>query len=190
MTKESPQAAAHTPAAAPQAPAAAPQAPAATPDNLVASLRRLHREYLASLRELAADGERRVSAALESCMSEMARIEDDTSSAIRKASGDWDTAMRASKEAPASSLYWDYQRRAAEATAGASTRADAARKAYLDAWTAETESLDELRRKARLDYLARVQQAWRATQVEQLDPRTAELLVQAFDAVFTDVAVG
>jgi hypothetical protein len=167
---------------------AAPQGP--SPENLAAMLRRLHREYLASVRELAADGERRVGAALEGCMSEMAKIEDEAATGIRNALAECEAAQRAAKDAPTSAAYWDYQRKTAEARAAAGSRADVARKSYLDAWKSAVDDLEQLRRKARIDYLARVQQAWRTADVEKLDPATAEMLVLAFDTVFTDTALG
>lgn len=164
-------------------------APQVAGENLIAALRRLHREYLASVRERAAEGERRVGAALESCMGEMARIEDDATAAIRKASTEYQTAARAAADAPVSAQYWDYQRRVSETTTAAGARADAARKAYIDAWKAAEEEVAALGRKGRLDYLARVQQAWRAVDVEKLDPATAELLVRILDTVFNETAI-
>lgn len=167
-------------------------AAAPPPESLIVALRRLHREYVASVRELAADGERRVNAALEGCMAEMARIEDDAAVSIRKASTECETALRAASAegtGATSTHYWDYQRKVAEATTAAGARAEPARKSYLDAWRATADSLESARRKARLDYLARIQQAWRTLDVEKVDATTAEVLVQAFDSLFADVAV-
>jgi hypothetical protein len=159
-------------------------------ENLVATLRRLHREYLLAVRELAAEGERKVNSALEDCMAEMAKIEDDATTTIRQASTECESAIRATKDTPTSLPYWDYQRKVAETTTAAGSRADTARRAYLDAWRSLTEELTGLRHKVRVDYLARVQQAWRAADLEQVDQGTAEVLVQAFDNVFNELAIG
>ena len=162
-----------------------------TPELPVTQFRRLHRQYLAALQELGREGERRVNAALEQCMSELSKIEDETGATIRQASADCAAKERAAPEAGAlSEHYWDYQRKVSEVSTGARERADAARKVYLDGWKAAGDALVELTAKAKQDYLARVQDTWRGIDIGKLDKTGVDTIVQLIDCPFVDGTVG
>jgi hypothetical protein len=151
----------------------------------------LHREYLAALHELTREGERSVNAALDQCMSELSKIEDETSAAIRQALAECAAKERATPQTGAlTEHYWDYQRKVSEVSAGARERADAARKAYLDGWKSAGDALVEMTAKVKQDYLARVQDAWRGMDIGKLDKTGVDTIVQLIDCAFVDVPAG
>lgn len=152
--------------------------------DLMANLRKLHQEHCNALRELTAQQERNIEAALQACMTELSNIENDAATEVRKSS---ESFAAADREAPQAGTlgahYWDHQKRLSELALSARERADGARKAYLDAWrTAEQAHRDALD-KARRDYIARVQDAWKAMNIDDLDSGAAAELVRGLDLI-------
>jgi hypothetical protein len=152
--------------------------------DLMGTLRKLHQEHCNSLRELTTQQERNIEAALQSCMAELSNIEAEAANEVRKSA---DAFAAADRETPqpgvVGSHYWDHQKRLTEVTNGARERADAARKAYLDAWrTAEQAHRDSMD-KARRDYIARVQDAWKNANVDDLDSGATSELVRGLDLI-------
>lgn len=160
------------------------KAPKSLSGDLMASLRKLHQEHCNALRELTTEQERSIEAALQSCMTEMSNIEADSATEMRKSSDSYASAERDAPQAGSlGAHYWDHQKRMSEVANAARERADAARNAYIEAWkTAEQAHRDSLD-KARRDYLARVQDVWKAANIADLDSTATAQLVQGLDII-------
>lgn len=152
--------------------------------DLMATLRKLHQEHCNSLRELTSQQERTIEDALQSCMTDMSNIEADAGTEVRKSSEAFAAADREAPQAGSvGAHYWDHQKRLTELTNSARERADAARKSYLEAWKAAEKTHCDALDKARRDYIAKVQEAWKNANIDDLDSGAAAELVRGLDLI-------
>ena len=154
-------------------------------EPLVERLRTLHQEYARALRDVCTDEDRKLEDVFRSVTAEMTGIENEATESMRKASEEF----RKSDEFTAQggtpgAAYWDCQKRMSELTADARKRADAARTQYLENWKNVANEFAGVREKAARDFLGKVHEAWRNTDMASEDAATVEALVRSLTAAF------